>query len=49
VQCIGAPAPDARVPERGFAEREIGQFVENARFDRILLSLAQRNHGRGAY
>ena len=49
VQCIGAPAPDARVPPRGSAEREIGQFAENARFDRILLSLAQRNHSDGAY
>ena len=40
VQCIGSPVPDARVLPRGSAEREIGQFAENARFDRILLSLA---------
>jgi nitroimidazol reductase NimA-like FMN-containing flavoprotein (pyridoxamine 5'-phosphate oxidase superfamily) len=49
VQCIGAPVSDARLPPRGSAEREIGQFAENARFDRILLSPAQRNHGHGAY
>jgi len=49
VQCIGAPVSDAQVLPRGSAEREIGQFAEDARFDRILLSLAQRNHGHGAY
>jgi hypothetical protein len=49
VQRIGAPASDARVLPRGSFRREIGQFAENARFDRILLSLAQRNHGHGAY
>jgi nitroimidazol reductase NimA-like FMN-containing flavoprotein (pyridoxamine 5'-phosphate oxidase superfamily) len=40
--CIGAPVPDARVLPRGSAEREIGHFVENARFDRVLSALAQR-------
>jgi nitroimidazol reductase NimA-like FMN-containing flavoprotein (pyridoxamine 5'-phosphate oxidase superfamily) len=49
VQSIGAPVPDARVPPRGSAEREIGHFTENARFDRILLSLAQTNREEGAY
>jgi uncharacterized protein len=48
-QCIGTPESDARVPARGSAGREIGQFAENARFDRILLSLAQKTHGHRAY
>jgi len=47
VQCIGAPVPDARVPPCGSAEREIGHFAENDRFDQILVSLAQRNHHQG--
>jgi uncharacterized protein len=42
VPSLGAPIPDARVPPHGSAEREIGHFVENARFDGILLALAQR-------
>jgi uncharacterized protein len=45
---IGAPVADARVPPRGSAGREIGHFAENARLDRILLSLAQRNRDPGA-
>jgi nitroimidazol reductase NimA-like FMN-containing flavoprotein (pyridoxamine 5'-phosphate oxidase superfamily) len=48
-QCIGAPAPDARVPPRGSAGREIGHFADNARLDRILLSLAERNRDPGTY
>jgi nitroimidazol reductase NimA-like FMN-containing flavoprotein (pyridoxamine 5'-phosphate oxidase superfamily) len=48
-QCVGAPVADARVPPRGSAGREIGHFAENARFDRILRSLAQGNRDPGAY
>jgi len=48
-QCVGAPVGDARVPPRGAAGPEVGHFSENARLDRILLSLAQRNRHREAY
>jgi nitroimidazol reductase NimA-like FMN-containing flavoprotein (pyridoxamine 5'-phosphate oxidase superfamily) len=44
-QCIGVPVADRRVPPRGVADREIGHFATNARFDRILLSLAQNESG----
>src|SRR5262249_11009315 len=47
-QCIGAPVPDARVPPRGSAGREIGHFGENARLDQILLSLTQKEPRPGA-
>jgi uncharacterized protein len=48
-QLIGAPVPDARVPPRGSAAREIGHFAENARFDRILRSLAERTRDHPTY
>src|SRR5258708_40113123 len=41
VQRLGAPIPDARVPPRGSMEREVGHFVEGARFDQTLLWLAR--------
>jgi nitroimidazol reductase NimA-like FMN-containing flavoprotein (pyridoxamine 5'-phosphate oxidase superfamily) len=43
-QRIGAPVPDAITPPRTAPAPEIGDFVEGARFDDVLLALAQRRY-----
>jgi uncharacterized protein len=47
-QYVRPPIPDARVPPRGAAEREIGHFTERTAFDKLLLSLARSASGYGA-
>jgi nitroimidazol reductase NimA-like FMN-containing flavoprotein (pyridoxamine 5'-phosphate oxidase superfamily) len=42
MQVMGAPFPDALAPPHTASENEIGHFAAGARFDEILLGLAQR-------